>query len=231
MNEQHRRAKEVSRLSDQLFIKLYVKHNQPQTRPAVITKIYANGVSVLIPFFDMNFTIPFFDKTGHVTEKMREWTACDQVESEVFLESGKTLVDTDLGSTIVSIVLKDAQNRECCRFELYQRVMVGLEPREINSTTHSFRLEAFLLKTAVISKEQEKEEGTIRDMMKNLAAIELAAKTAPKKDAYHSIFPDEKPRFESSRRALLQQVEQIRSSPDFWNSRNRGEFRIEGRKR
>lgn len=220
MNEQHRRSKEVSRLSDRLFITLFVNYNQPQIRPAIISKIYGNGVSVLIPFFDMKFTIPFFDNTGNVTEKMKEWTISDKVESEVFLENGKTLIDKDVSSTIVSIVLKDANNRECCRFDLYQRIMVGIETRETNPVTHAMRLEVYLVKTAVISKEQEKLEGTIRDVMKNLEGNELKAK----KDTYHSIRDDEKPRFESTKRLIQQQIEQIQSRLDIWNSRNRGNF-------
>lgn len=222
MNEQHRRSKEVSRLSDRLFITLYVHYNQPQIRPAIISKIYGNGVSVLIPFFDMTFTIPFFDKAGNVTDRMRDWTGAEKVESEVFLENGRTLIDKDVTSAIISILLKDENNRECCRFDLYQRIMVGVETVETNPVTHAKRLEVYLVKTAVISKEQEKLEGTIRDVMKNLEGNELGAK----KDAYHSIRDEEKPRFESTKRRMLQQIEQIRSRPDFWNSRNRGYFEI-----
>lgn len=222
MNEQHRRSKEVSRLSDRLFITLYVHYNQPQIRPAIISKIYGNGVSVLIPFFDMTFTIPFFDKTGNATDRMKEWTGTDKVESEVFLENGKTLIDKDVTSTIVSIVLKDADNRECCRFDLYQRIMVGIETVETNPVTHAKRLEVYLVKTAVISKEREKLEGTIRDVMKNVEGSELSAK----KDTYHSIRGEEKPRFESTKRLMEQQIEQIQSRLDFWNSRNRGDFEV-----
>ena len=168
----------------------------------------------------MTFTIPFFDKAGNVTDRMRDWTGAEKVESEVFLENGRTLIDKDVTSAIISILLKDENNRECCRF--YQRIMVGVETVETNPVTHAKRLEVYLVKTAVISKEQEKLEGTIRDVMKNLEGNELGAK----KDAYHSIRDEEKPRFESTKRRMLQQIEQIRSRPDFWNSRNRGYFEI-----
>lgn len=170
----------------------------------------------------MTFTIPFFDKAGNVTDRMRDWTGAEKVESEVFLENGRTLIDKDVTSAIISILLKDENNRECCRFDLYQRIMVGVETVETNPVTHAKRLEVYLVKTAVISKEQEKLEGTIRDVMKNLEGNELGAK----KDAYHSIRDEEKPRFESTKRRMLQQIEQIRSRPDFWNSRNRGYFEI-----
>ena len=44
----------------------------------------------------MTFTIPFFDKTGNATDRMKEWTGTDKVESEVFLEIGQIHNENDV---------------------------------------------------------------------------------------------------------------------------------------
>ena len=64
MNEQNRKAKRVSQLSDSLYVKYYILYNQPQLHEAIITAIHTNGISVCVPFFDVTLSILFSNAAG-----------------------------------------------------------------------------------------------------------------------------------------------------------------------
>lgn len=181
-----------------------MKYHQPQIRQAIISRIHTNGVSLLIPFFDMRFVVPFFDKEGHLVDWMKEWTSSENVKSEVILENGKELVDHETTSTIIAFVLKDENNRECCRFQLYDSVSACLTVEESNVETHSLIIHATIIKGLVA--EGPESEGGIYKMPKQIEDYEME-----KRDLYHKLENTDDLQLVESRELIADQVEKVKS--------------------
>ena len=152
----------------------------------------------------MRFVVPFFDKEGHLVDWMREWTSSENVKSEVIMENGKELVDHETTSTIVAFVLKDENNRECCRFRLYDSVSACLTVEESNVETHALTIRASIVKDYV-AEGTESERGVYK-MVDQIEDYEME-----KKDLYHKLENTEDLQLAESRELMADQVEKVKS--------------------
>ena len=179
MNEQNRKAKKVSRMSDALFISYFIHFNQPQIRTAVITQIHSNGVTVNIPFFDMKLPIIMIGEDGWPLAWFQQFVGSDRIRLDFVTSDESLIMDADTNAvqeTKVKMIIQTESGVTLKEMKLYEEVLVSLTAKVVNENTNTMKVEGVLVKEGKVSDENE----SIEDVLKKREAMQVEEK----KDEY-----------------------------------------------
>lgn len=175
VNEQNRKAKRVSQMSDALFITYYVHFNQPQIRTAVISQIHSNGITIDIPFFDMKLPIVMLDASGNPLDWFRDFIGSDRIVFDFVTDPNCVMVDNDAAvhETKMKLTVKTVEGVSLKTWKLYDEVTVRLEARIVNKHTNAMKVEGVLTKEG---KGVESENESLSDLLKKRESLAVEEK-------------------------------------------------------
>lgn len=175
VNEQNRKAKRVSQMSDALFITYYVHFNQPQIRTAVISQIHSNGITIDIPFFDMKLPIVMLDASGNPLDWFRDYIGSDRIVFDFVTDPNCVIVDNDAAvhATKMKLTVKTVEGVSLKTWKLYDEVTVRLEARIVNKHTNAMKVEGVLTKEG---KGVEGENESLSDLLKKRESLTVEEK-------------------------------------------------------
>ena len=175
VNEQNRKAKRVSQMSDALFITYYVHFNQPQIRTAVISQIHSNGITIDIPFFDMKLPIVMLDASGNPLDWFRDYIGSDRIVFDFVTDPNCVMVDNDAAvhATKMRLTVKTVEGVSLKTWKLYDEVTVRLEARIVNKHTNAMKVEGVLTKEG---KGVESENESLSDLLKKRESLAVEEK-------------------------------------------------------
>lgn len=175
VNEQNRKAKRVSQMSDALFITYYVHFNQPQIRTAVISQIHSNGITIDIPFFDMKLPIVMLDANGNPLDWFRDYIGSDRIVFDFVTDPNCVMVDNDAAvhETKMKLTVKTVEGVSLKTWKLYDEVTVRLEARIVNKHTNAMKVEGVLTKEG---KGVESENESLSDLLKKRESLAVEEK-------------------------------------------------------
>lgn len=179
MNEQNRKAKKVSRMSDALFISYFIHFNQPQIRTAVITQIHSNGVTVNIPFFDMKLPIIMIGEDGWPLAWFQQFVGSDRIRLDFVTSDESLIMDADTNAvqeTKVKMIIQTESGVTLKEMKLYEEVLVSLTAKVVNENTNTMKVEGVLVNEGKVSDAYE----SIEDVLKKREAMQVEEK----KDEY-----------------------------------------------
>ena len=175
VNEQNRKAKRVSQMSDALFITYYVHFNQPQIQIAVISQIHSNGITIDIPFFDMKLPIVMLDASGNPLDWFRDFIGSDRIVFDFVTDPNCVMVDNDAAvhETKMKLTVKTVEGVSLKTWKLYDEVTVRLEARIVNKHTNAMKVEGVLTKEG---KGVESENESLSDLLKKRESLAVEEK-------------------------------------------------------
>ena len=175
VNDQNRKAKRVSQMSDALFITYYVHFNQPQIRTAVISQIHSNGITIDIPFFDMKLPIVMLDTNGRPLDWFRDYIGSDRIVFDFVTDPDCVMIDSDAAvhETKVKLTVKTVEGVSLKTWKLYDEVTVRLEAKIVNKHTNAMKVEGVLTNEG---NGVENENESLSDLLKKRESLVVEEK-------------------------------------------------------
>ena len=199
MNLQNRRAKRVSQLSDQLYLKYYIFYNQPQIQEAIVSQILGNGIIVLVPFFELKLSIPFWNEDGSLVAWLENRLGCNKVDVEIHTEQHKQFVDSDQNLAVINTHIRLKAEGKTLSFRLYDHVNVQLVASIVNPNSHRLFISGELVDGLSTQKSVDEKQ-----FVRNLEKVRYTEKV----DTYHHL-DQESISLIDLRKDLLQRIHEL----------------------
>ena len=209
VNEQNRKAKRVSQLSDNLYIKYYIYYNQPQIRECIVSAVHTNGISLSIPFFDITLGISFTDSFGVPEEWVQELYHVKQLSFTYTVDETKTLLDpsTNQLSGAKTKIELHGESGKVAEFSLYQHLYASLTSTIVNPHTKNMKISAVITKETMERSIDEEEKETLKKLREEREQIQVNEK----EDQYCRLEGLENITLVKTRKDLLDDVHRVQS--------------------